>query len=86
MGPGRALPYKSDQKAKLVLKPSYFCANSGWPLPRVDRIVARRRDDATHGTDMTLYNIPILVPTRPLSEMDATAGVSTDMNAPDTKP
>lgn len=46
----------------------------------------RESEQDTHGTDMTLYNIPILVPTCPLSEIQAMEGVSTEMKAPDKKP
>lgn len=40
----------------------------------------------THGKDIMLYNIPILLPICLISDICATHGVTTEMNAPDENP
>ena len=54
--------------------------------PRHCQIRTKSIRKITHGTEMTLYSIPIRVPTCPLSEIHAIQGVSTEMNAPDKNP
>jgi len=46
----------------------------------------RRKQQNTHGNEMTLYKAPILLPISLMSEICATHGVTTLMKAPEQNP